>query len=291
MKYEEGTGGRAGQYILQAGTIQKVTPRCGFTLYNKFDVNLAHPLGTLAVIENEIWQFSSHAIVTPADHDFRKFDIVAVRIKSSAKDNLEISITGDEFLLIYEQLQHDLEDVTLAKDPHSANLKITTSEGKVSFTLYSLPHPNLWHPFKRFEWRRVIDIDLSKQAAELVPLLSKTAHFYRELKLVNHNPKISSNVEVNFYKLKRLREDNFEPVRDKNFCSNGIVTVSHDPNVMYGIELVNKTQHALYANMFYFSNKDLSIGVFSIFVCELSRFTKYDLFCRAICDTAGEPRT
>ena len=104
MKYEEGTGGRAGQYILQAGTIQKVTPRCGFTLYNKFDVNLAHPLGTLAVIENEIWQFSSHAIVTPADHDFRKFDIVAVRIKSSAKDNLEISITGDEFLLIYEQV-------------------------------------------------------------------------------------------------------------------------------------------------------------------------------------------
>lgn len=260
MTYEEGINGQAGQYILHAGTIQKVTSRSKFALFEKFDVNLTRLLGTLSATENKIREFSSHATVTPIDNNFRKMDIVAVRVKGRAEDNLKIFIApGDKLLSIYKKLQHDLEDVALEKDLQTANIEITTvTEGKVSFTFRSLPHPRL-SPFK---WKQVVDIDVSRQAAELVHFLSKTAHFYRELKLADNDSDISSNVEVKFFKLKPLGDNNFEPVRAENFCKDGIVTVVHDPDALYGIELVNKTKFALYANLFYFINKDLSIGMF-----------------------------
>ncbi len=261
VQYQEETGKRSGKYILHAGTIQKVTPKSNFALFDKNDSMLAHQLGTLSVINNHIGEWSSQATIATLSGQKLDpaLDIVAVRIKSGAENDLKVFIRPDDKLRgVCKRLQGDLilDNITLADDPQDANVEITTSQGEASFILRSLPHPGLGP----FEWKQTVNIDLCENPAELVHILSRAAHFYRELKLVDNDTHISKNIQVNFYKLIRTSKYRFEPVRADNLCKNGIINVSHDPDVVYGIELVNKSEYTLYANLFYFVNKDLQIG-------------------------------
>ncbi|KJA25069.1 hypothetical protein HYPSUDRAFT_214125 [Hypholoma sublateritium FD-334 SS-4] len=252
------------RYVLHAGNIQKVNPQSTFALFLKSDVDFTRQLGTLSVANGHIGQFLSQATVTPEIRLDPEQDIVAVPVKSGTNGDLNVFIApNDNFHAVYQRLKedHGLENVTLTNTLKVSNIGISMAGNKITFTLCSLPCPNVM-PFK---WQQVVQFgSYDSSALELVGILSRAAHFYRELRLIHKVP--DDVLEVRFYELVQAQSSSpwtppeFVPAQHpKDLYSNGIVTILYSPDAKYGIKLINKTELNLYANVFYFVNQDLSI--------------------------------
>lgn len=250
-----------------AGTIHKITPRTHFSLFLKYDVDLKRQIGTLSVTMNSIGIFSSGAVVSITDNRINpRSPMIAVQTNVGREGDLRVYVPpGNRYLRIHQQLiqNHDLDDIALVHNIQEADIETKVSQNKVVFTLRTINHINL-PPYK---WVRTIDFDPSA-TGEIAKILSANSHFYRELKLAERRVPITDSIEIIFHEVVSYPgsfEQRWGPVNPcVNLYKNGVIFVHHNPEIKYGLKLVNHLKFDLYPSVFFFCNDTLSISQSSL---------------------------
>jgi hypothetical protein len=260
------------QYLIHGGTIHNITLDSKFAVYLETDSNRTHQLGILHV--DKLSPFSLVAKVPDGSPDFGYGQsMIAIEEKELWETNyLRIHIPhNDDLLTTYYDIQktsstmYNLDNIRVVdefQDPHVV-IK-STDKKELSMMILTATH----HKFNH-----IIE-DLNA----LPWLLSRIAHFYRELSLPKElgkgHSKIlpsHSNIEVEFYKLQEIsvidavsgfQNEKLEPVGPNLYVSGTMDLVIADESgypVPYGIKLVNKSDQDLCVNLFHFTNSDFSI--------------------------------
>lgn len=277
VSYNKNANHKHGQYVVHGGTIHNITPDCEFAVYRESDAQFANQIGILHV--DKLQPFSFLAKIPP---DAPTFDLtratVAIQRNPRRKEDLRICIPpNDEFRHIYHDLaedqilQNDVKCISLVEESQDAHVEIRSPhKDAVKFTMHTPSTGDV----ASHEFSRVVDVENLNVLADI---LSKMAHFYRELKCVDNDPEISRYIDIEFYKLRsiyemdegaQLEEERLEPFGPNLYakgCVNVLVPDEEGEEIPYGMKITNRSGNHLHANLYYFNNSDLSISAYFCF--------------------------
>jgi hypothetical protein len=262
----------------EIGTLQNISPEghadkpsrlnnLGKAFQTRFERN-----GNLADIASAISMEQKAVELTPEGTD----SLIAVQTKFGKQGLLRIHIPPqDGFRKIYDDLRANSElrrhfsSISLVDKSKDAQVEVRlNAKDEVRFTM----HIEVTTP-DEMSITQVVD-GVEADLHHLAWIFSKIAHFYRELKYSNNNPRISHSIDVELYKLTEVYKPNedtgFEDVVLEKFgpnqCIDGVINLvvpdadAEAEGILYGLKLVNNSTLGLHANMFYFSSHDLSIS-------------------------------
>lgn len=262
-----------GQYVVRGGKIHNITLDSEFGVYRKTDITFSTQIGVLHVAELQSFSFIAKPPPNAPSLDVAD-SLIAVQTKFGKQGHLRIHIPPqDGFRKIYDdllansELKHHFSGILLVDESKDAQVEVRVSaKDEVRFTMHiEVTTPN------QMTMTQVVD-GVEADPHHLACIFSKIAHFYRELKYINNDPRISRSVDVELYQLAeeyKLNEDTGfeEDVLEKigpNLCTNGVIDLvvpdAEAEGIPYGLRLVNKSSFGLHVNVFHFSSHDLSIG-------------------------------
>jgi hypothetical protein len=167
-------------------------------------------------------------------------------------------------------LKDDIESISFVEESQDAHVEITSPhKDAVKFTMHT---PRVGD-VASYEFNHDVGVENLNVLADI---LSKMAHFYRELKCVDNDPQISRRIDIEFYQLRpiykiideatQLEEERLEPFGPNlyvNGCIGVYVSDEEGEEIPYGMRIINKSGNHLHANLFYFNNSNLGIGAYS----------------------------
>ncbi|KAF9474968.1 hypothetical protein BDN70DRAFT_936259 [Pholiota conissans] len=272
VTYDQKANNGHGQHVVQGGTINNIRPEDEFYIYRESDSQLAHRIGTLYVDQLNPFFFRARLLPGAPAFDLTQ-PTIAIQRRLGPKKDLQIQVPPeDKFRLIYRDLvthpalKADAETISLIDQSADAHIRVRSQPGRnvVEMTLRTLSVANVpAHYFKHY-----IDTDPNILARTICQI----AHFYRELKCVDNDPRISRCIGIEFYRLQetfefneqtRSEEELYETV-GPNLYVNGVINViaDKDEEIPYGIKITNGSLKDLHANVLFFNNSDLSIVPF-----------------------------
>jgi hypothetical protein len=258
---------------VRGGKIHNITLDSEFGVYRKTDITFSTQIGVLHVAELQSFSFIAKLPLNAPSLDVAD-SLIAVQTKFGEQGQLRIHIPPqDSFRKIYDdllansELKHHFSGISLVDESKDAQVEVRLSaKGEVKFTM----HIEVTTPDK-MTISKVVD-GVEADPHYLAWIFSKVAHFYRELKYINNDPRISRSIEVELYQLTeeyKLNQDTGyeEDVLEKtgsNKCIDGVINLvvpdAEAEKIPYGLRLVNKSTLGLHANVFHFSSHDLSIS-------------------------------
>ncbi|KAF9474959.1 hypothetical protein BDN70DRAFT_884283 [Pholiota conissans] len=263
-------------YIVHGGSIHNISLDSEFGLFLKTDFNFATQLGTLCVGKLLPFTFEATLPKHTSTLDLSK-PMIATQTKFGTQGCLHFyTPPKDGFRKFYAKMAQTPElasyfyqQVDRVEESKDAQVEIqTVVKNKFKFTMTT---PTMVPNQVAITQTQVVDADKMGRKC-FAGMFPKIAHFYRELRYVNIEPKIARFIGVELYRLRDKQvfnkdvgyaEDILVP-DGPNLCVRGIIDL-HIPNEEaegkpYGIRLVNKSAFDLYANVYHFDTHDLSIS-------------------------------
>jgi hypothetical protein len=268
----------SGRYYVYAGTQHNVTRDRNFSTYRKIyhesDFSLNQNITVL--LADELHHFFTTAELPDHTPDLDlELDgpiaaIAMVDKKPEEKTHyLRIRIPlNNKFLRVYRDMEEVDQSVYNLQDEvqgsHAEIIFTDKEELEVRTTIRTVTHHAFSHIIEGFD---------------ILPLyLSRMAHFYRELNLLDifadtttADDEIRRNIGIEFYQLREVSvvaestgflNEKLEPM-DQNLYRDGkinlIVADEYGYPIPYGLKLVNRSGRNFFVNLFHFANSDLSI--------------------------------
>ncbi|KAF9477972.1 hypothetical protein BDN70DRAFT_880495 [Pholiota conissans] len=262
--------------IVHGGSIHNISLDSEFGLFLKTDFNFATQLGTLCVGKLLPFTFEATLPKNTSTLDLSK-PMIAIQTKFGTQGCLHFyTPPKDGFRKFYAEMAQTPElasyfyqQVDRVEEAKDVQVKIqTVAENKFKFTMTT---PTMVPNQVTITQTQIVDADkIGLQC--FAGMFPKIAHFYRELRYVNIEPKIEQFIGVELYRLRDEQvfnkdvgyaEDVLVP-DGPNLRIGGVVDL-HIPDeeaerIPYGIRLVNKAPWGLYASVFHFDTHDLSIS-------------------------------
>ncbi|KAF9477973.1 hypothetical protein BDN70DRAFT_74423 [Pholiota conissans] len=271
ISFDDKANNGLGKYIVHGGAIHNIKEDSEFSIYRKADLSFSTPKGTLEVDKIQSYSFTAKLPSNVTTIDLRE-PMVAVQTMFGKQERLNVYIDPrTPFWKTYDDMSKkpDLkflfDTVVVVDKSDEAPVKIeTNAKNALKFTM-SVP---VMIPSQTTMEQVVDDVDADPNNLALT--LSKVAHFYRELRYVKMEPKMSKHISVELYKLQEdvdadedIGYEILSPV-EPNLSNGGIVDLviadEDEENIPYGIKIVNNSTLGLYANVFHFNTHDLAIS-------------------------------
>jgi hypothetical protein len=258
------------QFVLHAGTIHGITSGAELTIYSSDDYSFDAPLGRLCV--DSLGAFSTTlTFPTTSDPFAVPESALALLAKVGTLEDIRFYIPLKNRLLpCYQALVElmrgnhaELENIVLVDSPRKAHIEIAEENDMAIFLIRD-------ERITQYGLTRLCDgVELTVEA--IVPVLKAAAHYYWKINRTNANTDVSTNIEVDFYKLEDLSLDTdsfgtseLVPIGSSLYHHN-LVEFVVEEDCPYGLKLTNNGPYDLYPYVFYFDNSDMSVGLSNFF--------------------------
>ena len=250
-----GLGIQGGQFVLEAGTTQGITPGARCEVYWDNNSTSGTPLGALVVSQVSP---SSATLAVPSGQPQFAIPPSAVAklvdVEVGQKDALRLFVSHDGPLLdfVKESVPPSL-GVVIVDNEIRAHVCFWKVGGTVKCRI-AQAHYNF-----TYDWQA----GGINTPEEMSTFIRYAAHFHRYLSLsrIDSNPEM---IQVEIFELE-LNPDPFyhrecRPIGKNLNANNNIdMVVDAETTRRYGIKITNKTEQNLYPHVFYFDNGDFSI--------------------------------
>ncbi|KAF9472030.1 hypothetical protein BDN70DRAFT_844906 [Pholiota conissans] len=253
------------QFILHAGTIHGIASGAQFTLYANDDLSFSMPLAVMAI--DTLGAFSTTLQSLTDIGNSKSFDdALALQTKLGTLEDVRFYIPLNDIMQpcyeavveLMRQGHAELENIFLVDSPNDAHIEIAEENGKAVFLIRD-------QRITQYGLTRLFE-SAELAVEDLIPILKAAAHYYWKINRTNVDPDISTKVQVEFYRLEDLTEDDFGESEftpsGTNLYHDNIVEFVVEEDCPYGLNLINNSPYDLYPYMFYFDNSDLSIGAY-----------------------------
>ena len=249
---------------MRAGIAHGIDVGDEFALYDHNQPSRnATPLGTFVVCETR--PFDSTIVAGPdtSQFEFPK-PAFALLTKAGTKQDLRVYVAKHEKLtsiveeLVKMQDKQPERPRILEVEKENAKFGIDLEGEKVVFDI-------LDERVTAFHLRR-IPFPVQPDAKIIYPILNAAAHFHWHLHRTSEKHILQNKVRLEFTKMDQVGEEYDDDLNSvlqpigKDLNQNGIVNLVASDSDGYGIKIINDTNQALYASLFYFDNSNLSIS-------------------------------
>ena len=251
---------------MRAGTARGVDVGDEFTLYGDPQPSpKSPPLGTFVV--REARSFDSTIVLSSGTPRFERHKpAFALLTRTGTKQDFHVFVAGHKKLthtfeaLVRMQNRRPERPRILEVEKGNAKLGIDLDEGQVVFDI-------LDERVTAFGLRR-IPFSAEPDPFILYDVLNAAARFHWHLHRTPEKHYLQNKVRLEFTKLDQLEgksdEDPDGDVKSvivgENLNQNGLINLVASDSDGYGIKIINDTNQALYASLFYFDNSNLSIS-------------------------------